>query len=426
MDDCLPGDLTCVGVPQFLANLIAVPKARHTEGGAAHEVQVFGVIGGTGLGEHVHANVIHDIGRRTIIPFYRPVEQLVHHRGVLRGHNLLAGVIPVVQDDVAVVVLHIGVGVGLVIIAAIGKDTESRRHLTHRDAVGHAAQSHSGQAVGVFLCEGGEMEFLSQPLIAGFRSEGLSQPGSGGVLRDLDGLVHIHGAGVLAGHVLGAFLGGALSKIARHRDIVEHGAIGDLPCLDAQRIDAQRFEGRAGLPGGVGGVVIETHALSFVTAAHHRDDPAGVGVHNKQARLNIRVLGHILPADEHVLQVRLDLGVHGGVDLQAGVVDHIHGDVVGIAVCVHQVRDDVLKHGVDIPVPVVDVLLFFHAFRLLGLVAIKGHGGQFCGGLVVLLLCDGGQLALHLGADHQFLVIAIVNAVGKLPHTVQNCLGAGL
>ena len=354
------------------------------------------------------------------------MEQLVHHRGVLRGHDLLAGVITVIQDDVAVVILHIGVGVGLVIIAAVGKDAESRRHLTHRDTVGHAAQSHSGQAVGVFLCESGEMEFLGQPLIAGFRSKGLSQPGSGGVLRDLDGLVHIHGAGVLAGDVLGAFLGGALSKIAWHRDIVEHGAIGDLPCLDAQRIDAQRFEGRAGLPGGVGGIVVQAHALSFVTAAHHRDDPAGVGVHDEQARLDIRVRGHILPADKHVLQVRLDLGVHGGVDLQAGVVDHIHGDIVGVAVCVHQVRDNVLKHGVDIPVPVVDVLLFFHAFRLLGLVAIKGHGSQFGGGLVVLLLCDGSQLALHLRADHQFLVVPVVNAVGKLPHTVQNCLGAGL
>ena len=113
------------------------------------------------------------------------------------------------------------------------------------------------------------------------------------------------------------------------------------------------------------------------------------------------------------------------MDLQAAVVNHIDGSIPAVTVLLHQVIHNIVKHGIHIPVPIVDVLLFFHAFGILGLVAVKGHGSQLGGGLVVLLLGDGNQLALHLRADIHLLVVPVVNAVGELPHAVQHDLGPG-
>ena len=417
-----PSDLTGVAVLQGFRVEISVPQASHTVRSAAHKSQVVAAISGTGLGKHIHANAGHDVHSRTNayigIPGDRQVQQLVHNGGVLLGHHPFSRVVPVVQDHVALVVLHIGVGIGLIVQAAVGKHCKPCGHFLHGHAVGLAAQSHGGQAVGVIFRKAGKVQFLSQPLVAGLRGQLPGKPSRRCVLRNHNGVVHIQVAQILPGHVLGTFLGGTLPKVIGNRAVVEHRAVGDGAGLQPQGVHTQRLDGRAGLPAGLGGAVFQQHALPLIAAAHNGDHTSRIGIHDEKACLDIFIFRHAIPREEHLLQIILNLRIHGGVNLQAGVVDHIHRNIVGIPIGGLQVLHNLVEHGVDIPVPGIEVLLLFHTFGFLHFPAAEGHGVQLGQGLVVLLFRDGGNLALQVRGDHQ-LIVAFVS-IGQVPHPVQH------
>ena len=381
---------------------VAVPDARHAEGGGPHEPQVVLVVGGAGLAEDLGGQVAEDAGSRTPGPVDGPLEQLVHHGGVIHGHDLLPGVGlgAVVQDHIAVVILHIGVGVGLVVHAAVGEDLVGGGELPHGDAVGQAAQGHRRQ-VGVTLrVQGGEVQLVGHPVKHRLGGELLGQPRRRGVLGLLDGPVHVHAAGVVQAVVGGALLRAALAVVAGDGDVVEHRAVGDGARVDAQGIGPHRLDGRAGLPGGLGGVVVQQPAAALVAGADDRHHLAGVGVHHKEAQLDGLVRGeHVRVLQEVLLHVGLQVHVHGAVDLIAGVVDIGNSQVPRDPLGLRQVPDDVLEHGVDVPVPLLVVLPLLGGLLgglagglLLGhLLAAEGHGVQLGHGGVVLVLGDVHQ-----------------------------------
>ena len=166
------------------------------------------------------------------------MQKLVHDGGRFGGHDLLAGVIPVVQNDIAVVVLHVIIGVGLVVVAAVGKGAVGRCHLPYGDAVIHAAQGHGGHGLSVCFRQGGKVELFRKPFVAGLGSQILHKPGNRGVLRNHNGVIYIHVALIGPGDVLGPAHTVVPLFRALQRLIVEHRTIGDGAVFNAKGIGA--------------------------------------------------------------------------------------------------------------------------------------------------------------------------------------------
>ncbi len=336
------------------------------------------------------------------------MEELVHNSGVLRGHHLLAGVVPVVQNYVAVMIFHIIIRHGLAVYAAVCEHAESGRHVPHGDAIGLAADSAS-HAVAVFLHQGGEVQLVHQPFIARLGGDVIGKPGCRGVLGHGNGPVHAHIFLVGFAEVLGP----APVPAAELRDglILQHAAIGDGPAFNAHGIGPHCLDGRAGLPGALGGVIEQEQAVSGLPGADNRHHLAGVGIHHKEAKLYGRVVReHVCVCQEQVLHVLLQLQVHGAVDFQARVIHHAHSVFPAVAVFLHQVCHHIFKHDVNIPVPfhlILAGLVFFAGVCLLA--PVKGHGFQFGYSLVIL----------GLGNFHQ-AGIGNFPLLRKLQHTVQH------
>ena len=97
------------------------------------------------------------------------------------------------------------------------------------------------------------------------------------------------------------------------------------------------------------------------------------------------------------------------MDLKTCVVHHAFRNLIGVALC-HQILHDVLKHYIDIPVPLFLILGFLVGRAgILLLRADKVHGFQLCQCIVILASGDGrGQLGNQL------------SFFGKFYHTIQN------
>ena len=117
--------------------LIARPHCRHIVRRVAHEIAGVVIVGGTGLTGNGHAAEV-CAGAGAV--GHSSLEQLVHEVGGGLLHGLLTLGL-VLQNHIAVPVLHPDIGSGRVVDSAVGKSGIGRCHLHGGQAVGEAAQT---------------------------------------------------------------------------------------------------------------------------------------------------------------------------------------------------------------------------------------------------------------------------------------------
>ena len=157
--------------------LITHPAGAHIVGAVAHEVAVTLIVGGTGLTGQRHA--AEGCGS-TGAAGNDIVQDAVHQRSSagLYGH---VGLDLILQDHVAVAVLHPGEGAGLGVDALVDESAVSRRHLLGGDALGIAAQRHGAHLLTVGLGQGGEAQTAGHKVIGVPRTQFHAHPHGAGV-----------------------------------------------------------------------------------------------------------------------------------------------------------------------------------------------------------------------------------------------------
>ena len=257
------------------------------------------------------------------------LQEAVHQcgGGILHGHG---GLGLVLQDHVAVGVLHPDEGAGRGVDALVGEGCEGRRHLLRGHAPVKTAQTHVAHLLCVLRRQGSEAQLVGHEVVGAAGAVLLHHPDGAGVGRAGDGRVQRRQPHIAAVGVLG--IDAAVEH--HHRIVVDAGGAVDGAVVQRRRIHGDGLDGGTALPCGRGPVP-DAGALLGASAAHHGHHIACIGIHDGHAHLQllrllltvtvgigggIRQIGRI-GAD--LLRDLLIVGVLGGVDLIALAVDHV-------------------------------------------------------------------------------------------------------
>ena len=410
-DHVFPHDQRRVSVDHkvdFLRLVEAAPGHRRVVGGIAGEPAVAVIRGRAGLARHLR---IGHLRRRTGAVKDGVAQHIGHIPGRMLTHGRV-GLLGIVQHHLAVAVHHFGIGSGLTEHAPVGEGRIGVGHFPHGDAVGQLPHAQRRQAdVGKLLAvdlfglhQIVEAHLLRGKSVALFRGQICQNLDGNGVQRLAQAVVDQHPAAVASAFVLGP-----LPAVEHHIGrILIGGAGGDHAVFQRRAVDRNGLDGRAGRQAALGGAVEGQAALLFTHAAAHCHDVAAFVVHDHNGRLHLLAgigLGYVfyilVDRIHHILHVQID----GGIDVEATGGDHLAGIVVGVAVLVHEILNDVAHHLVF----KIGIIVFF--FRLvLELLAAVGAGQVIAvGGIAVHV----AQIAA-VGAAHILLFLFLPCAKDQL------------
>ena len=351
----------------LVAGIVTQPAYPHIVWGNAHEPLVYTVIGGAGLARH--RDIAQVRSRAGSFPAGHLLQQLIHHRRRFGAdHPCRHGIL--LQDHIAVGILHPGVAVRLGTGAAVAEHLVGAGQLHQRHALGQGTQRHGAKAV----VPGGQrvnIQRILQKII-----------GSGGtqLLGDLhrhgiDGAdqrgAHRHKALKAVVLVLGhpqRLAVAHLIGVDHHLAVLYDRRIGDNVIFDPQYIGGNGLDGGADLPGGIGSAVPDPVAVLAAVAA---DDPldCAARIGDDKGGLGILLIvdrREVLRAAVIVLQDRLHPFLAGGIDAVAAADQVLVGLRFGNALLFRQVATDLVGHivhkpgldgGVAVLAPVQDDLL---------------------------------------------------------------------
>ena len=383
--------------------LITHPAGAHIVGAVAHEVAVTLIVGGTGLTGQRHA--AEGCGS-TGAAGNDIVQDAVHQRGSagLHGH---VGLDLILQDHVAVAVLHPGEGAGLGVDALVDESTVSRRHLLGGDALGIAAQCHGAHLLTVGLGQGGEAQTAGHKVIGVPRTQFHAHPHGAGVQRRHQRAAQRHQTLETTVVILG--IGTAVQL--QHRVIVDGGRTGDNTLVQRRRVGADRLGG--GAAGPHGGGPVKAAVIDLATgAAYHGHHITGIGINDGNGALQlfrltlavgagVRRVAEIL---EYALGDLLIFVILGGIDLVALIEQRAFRRIVVIAVLVHQRLDHILDQRVS-EVGVAGLVLSGHRrCRFIRLVRLLHHS--------VTVVVAG--VAVAVGKDHFLRLGGVILLLGDL------------
>ena len=366
--------------------VVAAPDRGGVSGREAREPAVPVAGGGAGLSCHADAAEA-GIGAGAVgAGIFQHIEHIPGGVGV---HGLM-GLLGVVDDDVALGVLHLGVGPGLAVDAAVGEGRVGCRHLPDGHAVGKLAHAQGGKIdIGItgtvfflILDEARQTELFLGELIARLRRHVGEDLHGNGVQGLGHAVVDQHPAAVSAVLILRPVF-----AVKLHQGGILVGRAGGNDAQGQTRaVDRQRLDGGARRELASGGAVPGQVALLLADAAGHGDDVAGLVVDDDNSRLQMLIvfgncLGHVIQVLIDLVHLGLGFNIQRGVDPEAAGGDHLAGCVKRNALQLRQVVDDVPDHRILKPGV---VILLFHV--KLVLLPADGAGVEVTVGRV---LADG-------------------------------------
>ena len=292
------------------------------------------------------------------------------------------------------------------ILTAVAKYLVGCRHFFHRNAAVHAADRHGRDLHAVrFRIQMGKVQLIRQEAVRRDGRNHFYKLCRRGVGRNFQRALNRNIAVKLfipvvrAGFSAGKIIVNRL--VGQNRRVIEHAHI------DRRAVGCDRFNGRTGLPLAVRCIAEQTVARLFAAPAHGGKHTTVV-VHHKIAQLDFLIRRHVV-AGNNLFRRILRLLIHGAVNLQAAVVHHVNGLILRDSLRRLHVLNNILEHGVDIPVPhrgIVD--------HILVLIAHKHHVVRFLHGAVVFVLAD------HLLVEHftQHKLLAGLIVFGKIERIV--------
>ena len=398
--------------------LKAHPHRGGVVGGVAHKPAVVLGVGGTGLAGHRHAA---DPGLIAASAADHVGEHIVHivGGGVLDGLLLLPGV---VQEHIAVGVLHPGEGAGLPVHAVVGEGGKGGGHIPGADAQGQAAQGQGGDgdvadrlAADGLLADQGQVEPLGPVLKALGGGHQVGQHphrhGVEGVLhRRVDGdlspvaPIHVHRPGASAQHLIGV--------VGDHRD----GA--DQPHIHGGGVHGQGLDGGAGLALGVGSQVEAPVELLLPDAAHDGGNVSRLVVNDGDGGLEPLAAGGVVVQIRLVLvngfRLGLDIWVNAGVNPQAALGEHQADHLVRVVILLLQGLPHIGNHRLLVP----GVDLSGLRGIIFGLAGVDAHKVKLLGHRLVVLLLGDIALVQHLVEDQLLAVLVPLHRGPHLPLAV--------
>ena len=314
----------------------------------------------------------------------------------------------VLQDDIALGVLHLQIGPGLVVNAVVGEAGVGRRHLHGVQAVGQTAQAQSCQIH--IIRHQAQIQLLrgkGEGLRLAHGLQGLHSDGIDGVLQ---ARLDQGAAPVLVGGVLRPGIAVELPDGI----VVKGGARRHRARVNGRRIHGQRLNRGAHLPltGGCKAPVQIAGLLADLT--HRRHHVAGGGFDNGDAGLQLLAAtgGHVQITSIliHRLCDSLDVRVQGRINMVTAVVElqprFLHGNSQLLGQVRGDIPDDLVhKPGIDL-----------HTAHGLGHQFFSGCGCVTVGKLQDLRLGCFGLFFGQEGCD-AVLRLAVHSHLG---HLVQN------
>ena len=316
------------------------------------------------------------------------------------------GLALVFQHGLTVAVPDLGIHLGGVVNAAVGKGREGRRHLHSAQAIGQTAHGQRGN--GHILRHQAEAQLLRGVSVGLRHAQRLHGLNGDGVDGTPDALADHGPAGVGIGGVLRP--GRIVHKL--HGVVIKGG--GRCHSTGVQRcgIHRQRLDRRTNLML-LDRIVVHQILGLGAHGAHHAHDVAGIGVHDGDTGLQLVALGRvyiqIAQICVDILRDLLDIRVHGAIDLIAAVVHQPLGRFIRNALGLGQICGHVLDELLHEPVVDLDTV---------GLDQLAGVSGGICevqrlrlGGFA-LLFCQIGLAGIgiddlrHLVQD-QFLALLV-------------------
>ena len=410
-----------------LIGLIAAPHSRAVIGREAHKVAILRGVGGTGLAADAHAG---EARTGTGAAGNNVLQDAAHQvrRALLHGRVEFDLVI---NDDLALRVLHPYIGSGRGIDAVVDEGAISRRHFLGGHAVGKAAQRHVAHLLGIRFRQRGKAQLVPHEQVGFIHAVHHVHPHGAGVQRAHQSRAHIRQPAVGAAGVSGPDV-----SVEQNGIVVDDGRRRNGAVVQRRRIGGHRLHSRTALPHFRGPVPASVSGLD-ARAAHHGHHVARIGIHHGNSRLqrlSVGVLGvQILGVFKYVFSDLLVLQILGCIDL-VGADDL----AAAVRLAVFQVVDlhEFLRHVLDDLIGEIGVVGLYHLFAGLllgggrhipllqlthtGVAVGKGHL-LVAGRLVDLLLLDN-PLVVHI-LQHLQLPRAVV---GQRPFADKGVIAGGV
>ena len=254
----------------LIAGIVTQPAHAHIVWGNAHKPLVHAVVGGTGLARHGDVHPTEVGGSAGALPPGDLLQQAVHHGGGLSADDPdRNGVL--LQDHIAVGILHTGVAVRLGAHTAVAEHLISAGQLHQRHTLGKGAQRHGAVAV-VPGGQGIHVQRILEEIVAGGGTQLLGDLHRHGIDGANEGGTHRHKALEAVILVLGHPQRLAVAHLIGVDDdlpVLDDGGIGDEVFFNAQHIGGDGLDGGSDLTGSITGPVPDAVALLAAVAAHN-------------------------------------------------------------------------------------------------------------------------------------------------------------
>ncbi len=333
----------------LLVVLIARPHSAGVIRGVAHEVAIPVAVGRTGLTGNVHTAELRLVARADQCHL---LQQLIDNssRGVLYGH---IGLRLVLQNDIAVGILHADEGARLGVDALVDEGSEGRRHFLGRHALFKAAQCHIAHLLRVRIGQILEAKLVHQEVIGAAHAVGHVCPHRTGIQGLCQCRVQCRQAAIPPVEVSWPHI-----AVEQHGVVVDNACPVDSAVIQCRRVGGQGLYGGSALPCVDRPVPAAIHHL-LARAADHRHHIAVGGIDHGQRDLQLILhlltggvgvaagVGDVVQIVADLLGDLLVLGILRGVDLISLAVHHIDGLIVGgdgLALAVHLFGDAQLLH----------------------------------------------------------------------------------
>ena len=315
------------------------------------------------------------------------------------------------QNDVAVVVAHLGVRPRRGVNAAVGKRGVGRGHFTRGHALGKAAERQRARRRHIVVRQRRKAEIL------GHKGVGRGQ-------RQLDGRAHRRGVGRIADGVLQRH-DAAVARVGVHRPgtavehlnriVVDHARGRDDACVQRGRVNAQGLDGRAALTHNRG-IVEQEAALALAHAPRDGHDVARRIVDDRRAGLELLALGgrvvQVIAVGIDALDDGLDLGIDRAVDRVAAGVEHILRRFFVVTELLVHIGNDVVEHTLNKVGVILRARGGIHPAcnpRRRNKARVPGENERLDLRLLILFVADLAQL-VHL-IEHRELALLVLLAV---------------
>ena len=334
----------------------------------------------------------------------------------------------IIDNNIALGVLHPRIGPGGGVDTIVYKGAVGRSHFQGSHSVFKSAQSHVAHLLRIGLRQGGKAQLLGHEFIRIVGAVHQICPHGAGIQGLHNGLAHAGQTAVNPGDVSGP---GAAVKV--NGIVVNDGGRRNGAIVQCRGISADRLGRRAAGPHLRSPVPGPVRSL-YARAAHHGYHITGIRIHHRHGDLQGLVVGVglllILRGLKLLLGDLLVRQVLGGVNLVAAAVHHTNGPLIGaddlalaVGLAVLQVIDlhEFPRHILDHLVGEIRVVGLCHLFAGLlldgrchialhllakAVIAVGKDHLLVAGGLIVLLLLDHALL-IHI-LQHQQLAAAVV------------------